>query len=180
MIRQHGMDVRTAGISIGIGVGLATAIGATAGGLLSDLVGRRGLRWRPLCIAGVLLAALPLFAGGLFAGAATLALVLLSAGAAVNSMQFGPTFALIQGLVQPAMRGTTTSLSYLANNLIGYGCGPLLVGVMSDRLHATAGPQSLRFALCAVMVFQFVGIWLFWRASHSIEQDARRMTDLVE
>lgn len=174
MIRQHGMSVRTAGISIGIGIGLATAIGSTAGGLLSDFVGRHGMRWRALFIAATVGAAIPFFVCGLFASKTIFALILLSVGAAVNAAQYGATFSLIQGLVMPTMRGTAASLSQLANNLIGYGCGPLIVGLLSDHLQPLVGFQSLRFAICAVMVFQLIGVCFIWLASRTIERDASR------
>jgi MFS transporter, Spinster family, sphingosine-1-phosphate transporter len=55
-----------------------------------------------------------------------------------------PLYAILYDQVLPRMRGSTTSVYLLASTIIGLGCGPYLVGMISD---ATG---DLRFAMLCV------------------------------
>ena len=53
-------------------------------------------------------------------------------------------------------------VTQLFSNLLGTGLGPLLVGLVSDRLGGDAG--SLRVALCVIVLLAVPGAVLLWRA----------------
>jgi MFS transporter, Spinster family, sphingosine-1-phosphate transporter len=55
-----------------------------------------------------------------------------------------PLYAILYDQVLPRMRGSTTSVYLLASTIIGLGCGPYIVGMISD---ATG---DLRFAMLCV------------------------------
>ena len=53
----------------------------------------------------------------------------------------------------------------LAINLIGLGMGPLVTGFLSDQWVATgAGPESLRYAMLAIIPAELIAIGFFVRA----------------
>jgi MFS family permease len=58
------------------------------------------------------------------------------------------------------LRGSTTAILQVLSNLIGFGIGPLVGGVLSDLLRPQFGDDSLRYAL---------GIYVFlilWAVAH--------------
>jgi hypothetical protein len=74
------------------------------------------------------------------------------------------------------MRATTLAIVMLLANLIGMGIGPEVVGVLSDRLKASLGADSLRYAM---LVMSLVGVWAayhFWRVGRTVEQDLLGVT----
>jgi hypothetical protein len=59
----------------------------------------------------------------------------------------------------------------LLANLIGFGVGPQLVGILSDLLTPAFGSDALRYAMLAM---SFVGLWAsfhFWRVGRTINED---------
>jgi hypothetical protein len=65
----------------------------------------------------------------------------------------GPGYHIIVSSLQPRMRGLSVATLQVATNLIGYGLGPVLVGVVSDHV---GGPQPLRLGMFSLML---VGVW---------------------
>ncbi|WP_157889085.1 hypothetical protein [Herminiimonas arsenitoxidans] len=63
-------------------------------------------------------------------------------------------------LAKPNMRGTTSATMQVCTNLIGYGMGPFLVGILSDFY---GGDQSLRYAIATVICISCP-----WAAVHFI------------
>jgi hypothetical protein len=54
---------------------------------------------------------------------------------------------VMQNGVTPRYRATTGALLLFTLNLVGLGCGPLFVGMVSDALKPAFGNDSLRHAL---------------------------------
>jgi MFS family permease len=75
-----------------------------------------------------------------------------AAHAVVNT----PGYAVALSLAPAELRGTTTAVMQVASNLLGYGIGPQLIGVLSDALKASSGADSLRYGLA---IFVFVNLW---------------------
>jgi hypothetical protein len=89
------------------------------------------------------------------------ALMLWLPGAFLGGMYLGPTFAMTQSLVRPAMRAMASALLLFVINIIGLGLGPQGIGMASDLLHGAFGEDSLRYA----MLFIVVGM-AFWSVVH--------------
>jgi MFS family permease len=75
---------------------------------------------------------------------ASLFLVTASGGAAAAAALAG-----LQPLAPPALRPGLNSLFVAFSSLVGFGLGPLLTGVLSDRLFA--GPRGAGYALAIVL-----------------------------
>jgi MFS family permease len=79
-----------------------------------------------------------------------------------------PAYTILVTGVEPRMRGVVVSSVQAVTNLIGYGVGPLVVGVVSDRV---GGAHSLKFGIAAVMIFSlwsglhFLAAWFAARRS---------------
>jgi hypothetical protein len=82
---------------------------------------------------------------------------------------YGPSFAALHSIVRPELRSSASALALVALNLIGYGCGPLLIGIMTDIL---AGPmamgqgEGLRWSLIGLSIIGgLIAPAAFFRAS---------------
>jgi MFS family permease len=152
LIRVHHMERAEVGTWLGIitiTVGLA---GTFLGGAISDRISHRDVRWylRVPAIASAI--GVP-FAFLFYLWPDPRTAILLSVpGSLVGGVYLGPTFAMTQTLVRPKMRALASAILLFIINLIGLGLGPLLVGIVSDRLKPTFGDESVRYALLWVVV----------------------------
>ena len=89
------------------------------------------------------------------------------------ALTYAPIFSAIQSLVNDHMRSVAIALIFLLANLIGFGLGPLAVGLMSDLLALAFGQDALRYALVSFTPgFVWVGYY-YWKAGKTIEADIR-------
>ena len=100
-----------------------------------------------------------------------MAVALLIIPTIFNSLYYGPTYALVQGLVRPQARATATAMMLLAQNLIGLGLGPLFFGMLSDAFKPMAGVESVRWVLYGAAWLGIIPAFFFWRASLRLERD---------
>jgi len=168
-IRVHGLTLLEVGLRLGIVSGVAGAIGALAGGLLSDRLGRVDQRWYAWVAAIVALLAAPTslvayrFMETPEASLAAYAVFILVIGA-----YNGPLHAMNQFLAKPRMRSTSVALQLLIVNLIGGVVGPWVVGRGSDLLAAEHGELAIRHALSATVAVSTVlaGVFYFATSIH--------------
>ena len=70
-----------------------------------------------------------------------------------------------QGLVRPQVRAVASATLLFFQNLIGLGLGPLLFGIISDRLKVQAGEDSVRWVLYGAAWLGLIPAFFFWRCS---------------
>lgn len=181
LMRIHGMDIGLAGFAY-MWVGpLAGALGGLAGGVLTDRLGRRDLRWYMWVPALSAVFALPFStafvlwpAGDTFAlgtRALPVALAVILPASLVGSMWNGPTLAMGQTLARPHMRAFASALTTGTYNLVGMGLGPLIVGLISDHYRAALGDDSLRYGLLVVVLTHLGGAVLNLLAARHLRAD---------
>jgi hypothetical protein len=90
---------------------------------------------------------------------------------ALGLVWLGPTTAAIQHLVPPEMRAVASAIFLFVNNLIGLGCGTLVIGALSDAMTARFGADSLRYAILAGTGFYLLASLLFYLSSKRLDQD---------
>ena len=144
MMRFHGFDIKEAGFSVALAGGIFASLGSLLGGFLSDKLASANARRRmDLAMGAVLLAAVfSVFA--MNASTPTMALVLLCATMMCIFVVFPAAYGNMLGITPPHMRGTTSATLQVCSNLVGYGMGPLAVGMLSDLY---GGPSSLQLAI---------------------------------
>ncbi len=151
-VREHGLALANAGMIVGFSVAGFGALGSLLGGVTGDFAYKRwGLQRLPfLAAATTLLAALSAvwmaLSGSLIVAIAALILFEL-----VSRSYTAPGYNFLMSNMPAQMRGVVVSVVQAITNLIGYGLGPLLVGVISD---ATG---SLRFGIFALGI---IGVWV--------------------
>jgi predicted MFS family arabinose efflux permease len=94
----------------------------------------------------------------------------------------GPSFGLLQNVVPPHMRATTTAVTLLMANIANLVLAPQLVGFVSDLSGGAHGADaaSLRFAL---LLLAPTGLWAayhYWAAIRDFRADEDRAAGLVQ
>jgi len=134
LIRTHGLTIQEASLLFGIILGVMAAIGVFSSGWLSDRLSKRypnALSWLPAIGMG---ASVPLYAFGYIADNLWLAMPALMIAAMIHYFYLGPMYAVSGGVVDSRMRATSVAITLFVVNLLGYGLGPLLIGILSTYL----------------------------------------------
>lgn len=178
LVRTHGVDVRTAGLAVGVAMGLSGAFGAATGGFAADWFGKQRPANVPLQLGLTQALAILLFAAAFLTGSYVVAVVAGSLGLMLSHMRDGPVYAWCANLAGSRRRGKILALAFLLNNLVGYGLGPALAGRLSDFYARTAGAASLQYALLTVIALGTIGIVPFLLACRTIEADLANAEEL--
>lgn len=171
LMRGYGLGTAAAGSALALILGLAGAVGTVALGVLADRLGVRDAAWRLKVVAVALFVIACGWAGVLGAREAPVAIAALIVPGALLGAYLGPSFAMVQSLVEPAARATAAALLLFAVNVVGLGLGPLLVGAISDALEPTHGAASLGTALWIVPPLCLWAACHYHAASRSLSSD---------
>jgi len=132
-IRTFGLDYATAGLILGLGVGLSGGLGTLAGGFISDWASKHGAKWYALTPAIGITIAAPIYLLAYRQADWRAAAVLLLAPGIFVYTYLGPSFGVVQNVVETRQRATAASLLLLFVNLIALGGGPLFTGWIIDQ-----------------------------------------------
>ena len=128
------LDLTKVGLITGLVGGFSSGLGTLVGGFLSDRLSKVSARWYALTPAIGLTIAAPIY---IFAYNQptwqTTAMVLLLPGI-FHYTYLGPTFGVVQNMVETRRRATATALMFFFLNLIALGGGPPFTGWVIDRL----------------------------------------------
>jgi MFS family permease len=89
----------------------------------------------------------------------------------------GPIYARMMALAPDGARGTLLALVTVLSNLIGYGCGPVLIGIASDLL---GGTRSLSAAIGIVLTVPLAGAALLVASARRADREAGASADAEE
>ncbi len=129
--RMHHLPVREAGALYGTIAGASITIGLLIGAFMSDWLAQRDKRWSAwIATVGLCLAPVVYYVAFRLEDV-THATLVLTAGAALLLLFYGPTLGMIQNLLEPKMRASGVALFSTFYTLFGAGFGPAVVGVLS-------------------------------------------------
>lgn len=174
IVRNFDVSLHEIGPYFGVAISVAGIIGTYLTGRVADFLGEKNEDWRCWVMA---LTTVGTIAFGLmvFTTSSLTVAVLCTAGLATcATLWTAPGFALSQSLVRARMRGVTGSLFFLIANLIGYGFGPLLVGVFSDLYSFTQLKDGLRPAILTLLLMNFAAVVFFVLAARPLKADLKR------
>lgn len=138
---------------------------------MASKASRRDIRL-PLAIgAAVTLLAIPTALASIFISSIHLSIGLVSMTAFFWSVSNGPVIATAASVVSPTMRATSSSLIIFATSVLGFGLGPLCVGVLSDLLTPSLGSAALRYAFLAPISALPAMAYVLYAASRSVHLD---------
>ena len=175
--RTHGMSTAEIGTWLALTVGIAGGAGCYLGGVISDRIAAAtgNPRWYVWIPAASVILSIPFVLGMYLWPDPEVALIISTGAWFLGNSWLGPTFATIQGLAAFRMRALAFAIMMFINNLLGIGLGPLVVGILSDRLQSSLGGDSLRYALVLSLVTASVlSAFHFLMAGRTLNEDLER------
>jgi predicted MFS family arabinose efflux permease len=132
-IRTFGLDYATVGLILGLIAGLSGGLGTLAGGFITDWAGKHGARWYALIPAIGIAVAAPIYILAYRQPDWHTAVVILLLPGVFAYTYLGPSFGVVQNVVETRQRATAASLLLLFVNIIALGGGPLFTGWIIDQ-----------------------------------------------
>ncbi|WP_437725504.1 MFS transporter [Sorangium sp. So ce861] len=151
--RYYGMTLDRSGVTAAVFV-LIGGVGMIVCGVLADRLTRhRPARvWRIAIAYSLISCALLAVAFRIEAG--DLQLALIGAGTLFAGGTAGPVGAMVAGQTQASIHATAFATLTLANNLLGLAPGPVVLGVLADRIGLLGALRVVPFAaLAAALAF---------------------------
>ncbi len=172
--RSFGLSVFHVAVYFGSVVLIGGMIGIASGGFVADRIGRDRPGAYALVPAGAFLIAVPVYLLALSTTSLVAAWPLFAIAQAFAIAWPAPIVAATQQIVPASMRATTSASYQTIANLVGQGCGTLVIGMMSDLLTPRFGTDSLRWSIIFGLVFYLIAAALFWAASRNLHRDWHR------
>jgi len=166
-----------AGLAFGGLAAVAGGLGALGGGLLADHLALRDVRWYGWLSAIVSIAAFPFAVAFVMAGERNLALLAFAPFYLINNLYLGSLWTLVQGLVKPGLRATSSATQLAVTNVVGYAVGPMLVGLANDALAPSLGDDAIRWSLLGAAIVGAASAIPFWLCARTLREDLGRETD---
>ncbi len=133
LARNFALDYTTIGVVAGLSGGVAVGAGIVAGGFVADALARGDGRWYALVPALGGIIALPLYLLAVMQADWRVATGLLSMAGFFQYASLGPTFGVVQNVVDRRRRATATAVLYICLSVFALGGGPLFTGWLIDR-----------------------------------------------
>ena len=165
MIRVHGLSTAEAGLALGLISGVTGVAGTLAGGWLADRLGRRDNRWYAWLPAVMIGIRAPLFITAYLAPTPAIAIACLILPGFLGNSFTGPVFGTVQTLAPARTRAFASAWTLFIISLVGFGLGPLAIGVTSDALAPAFGVRSLGYAICLAALGEIASVGLFLMAA---------------
>jgi hypothetical protein len=135
-IRTFGLDYTTVGLITGLVGGFSAGLGTLVGGFLTDKLSKRSARWYSLTPAIGLAVATPIYISAYLQPSWQAAAAILLIPGIFHYTYLGPTFGVVQNMVDTRRRATATAILFFFLNLIALGGGPPFVGWVIDHFAA--------------------------------------------
>jgi hypothetical protein len=132
-IRAFGLDYATVGLVFGLIGGASSGLGTLAGGFVSDWASKHNARWYALTPAIGLTIAAPIYILAYRAPDWKLAALILLLPGIFHYTYLGPSFGVVQNVVETRRRATASAVMLLFVNIIALGGGPLFTGWIIDH-----------------------------------------------
>jgi predicted MFS family arabinose efflux permease len=147
--RAYGLSVGEVAIQVSVPLGLAATLGAFSAGYITEKISKKyptSVAW----IAGVcLLASVPFYWLGLSSQNYVTAAIFIGIGGYLHYGYLGAQYTICQGVADSRSRATAIAIMLFIVNLVGYGLGPLTIGLLSDYFAAAQlNGTDLALSIC--------------------------------
>jgi MFS family permease len=177
-VRIFGLNLSSVGIYLGMAIAAGSAAGLLIGGLLADKAIKHNVKL-PLQIGAIAtFMALPAVLAALFIPSAAASLFLMGLTGLLWSVPNGPAVAIINSVVATRVRATAQAIAIFLTSVLGFGLGPLCVGALSDHFTPIFGPDALRYALLAPILFLPVMVIALYAAAKTLPEDLRSVGEV--
>jgi predicted MFS family arabinose efflux permease len=178
LMRTHGLTASQMGAIFGTVI-LFGVISTVWAGPVSDLLARRGARWRLHFIVGVTLTSRPLLSLSSLVPTMTAAQICAMGFTLLLGGMHPVATATYASLSPPTMRAFVAGLVYVFVTIFGAAAAPLVFGILNDALSPVYGDQALRYTLLLAPALLGVAACFFWIAGRTVEDDTAAAESLV-
>ncbi|MEZ4352288.1 MAG: MFS transporter [Myxococcota bacterium] len=161
LMRVHDLAQSEVGTTLALYSSLPTGIGIFLGGILTDRLARRDVRWLQGYAGVTMLAFAPFALGFLFLPGRSIAFASLAIAAFMMGASTPGIHVTTQALAPARMRSLASAINLLLLSLVGAGLGPFVVGVLNDWLEPRFGDEAVRYTL------SLVALTAIWSALHN-------------
>lgn len=172
LMRVQGMPLADIARWFGPAAGLCMGLGIFGGGALVNWAGRRSVKAYAWVPGVAMLLTAPTLALAVLAPSWQVSLALMTVPMTLCTIYVAPALALVQNLSPVTARATVTALILLAFNIVGLGCGPLAIGMLSDALAAQGAAEPLRVAMLWVTPVAVLAAAGYFAVSRVVGGDA--------
>ncbi|MDO6414072.1 MFS transporter [Sphingomonas sp. BIUV-7] len=159
LVREQGFSLATAGLIVGIAAGVLKFASTALSGFLADWVARGRVDRLWIVPSCALTLSVPVAFGIAFAPSPMIAALLVFVLGLTLGTHYSAPKAAIVTATPPRMRGSIAALQELVANLGGAAIGPLITGIISDKL---GGTNSVSLALGATVSLNLIAAASFW------------------
>lgn len=178
--RVFELNPASAGVYLGIAIGVGSGMGLLIGGVLAHKAGQRDVRFPLMISAAATLLALPAALGTLFMPSAAGSLLLVWLAALLWCVSNGPALAAQASVVTSRVRATAISIAVFLTSVFGFGLGPFCVGLLSDFLAPLLGREALRYAMLLPVCMLPVMAIALYAAGKALPDDLEASSARVE
>lgn len=163
--RTFHLPLATIGLLFGTAFGLGLGAGQFAGAVTAARLARRSVA-EPLKLCAVSNTLIgPGYLLVLCAPTVSFAIAMTLVTAVIAGLGHASQAAGVQNAVPPRLRGAAHGIQSVLVSGIGMGVGPLMVGIISDRLQPSLGSaEALRYALCISQILLATAAVTAWAA----------------
>lgn len=171
--RTFGLSSSSVGAYLGIAFGVGAGVGLLIGGVLANRAAHRDIKLPLMLGSGATVLAIPTALGTLFASSTSISILLVGVTALWWNIATGAVVATVTSIVDSRMRATAGAITILFAAVLGFGLGPLSVGVLSDLLAPAFGGKALRYAMLLPIALLPLLAFFFYLAARSLAGDLR-------
>lgn len=169
--RTYGLSLSAVGLHLGLAIGMGTGVGTLVGGFCANRAAARDVRL-PLMIGAISTAlAFPTAFASLFVSSSAVSLLLVFLTILLWSVPAGPAAAALYSVTTPHIRATAGAINIFCIAVLGFGLGPLCVGVLSDLVTPVFAEHALRHALLLPVCFLPLAAWMLYRVASALPED---------
>jgi len=180
LMRLRDMSLGEIGLWYSPVIGIALALGGFAGGMIADRYATRDRRIYAVLPAVANLVSIPLVIIALQSDSWQVALPFLALPSLLTILYLAPSLALLHELVPPSGRTLATAILILVLNVFGIGCGPLVIGALSDAFTPAYGERGLEMALYVLVPVMLVAVLAYGALAVAIGREDRRNLTLQD
>ena len=175
LVRSHGMALKQAGLLIGTLLPLSMITGVLFSGWLCTRLVKRDMRWQLVIpLIGVCVTIPTSLAYFLWPAGIEMQLMGVNLPLVImiffilmgffSSWIYAASLAALSNVIPAHQRTVAIAVYAVFHTLLGFGIGPVSVGMLSDALALSAGKEGLRYALAVLASAMVVSMWFYAKA----------------
>jgi MFS family permease len=171
MVRSLHVSLAEVGVMYG-GLSAVSALVTTLlGGWLADKLGKRDVRWYAWLPAAACALAFPFQILSMLSNSFTAYLVWSTVSGLFIGVGIPSMFTALHAVCGSKNRSLAVAIFSFTMSLIGSGLGPLITGAISDAFKASAGVESLRYAIMIASCFFLPAAGCLYRCAQGMLRD---------